>query len=94
VITLLNNNSNKNKIVGLKFACHIVICGWEKIRHKKSIKFDLSKPDGVSRKLLNSSRLKSFGFKTKINLREGLIKSYQEFQNTRWIYSINYYFYW
>jgi GDP-L-fucose synthase len=48
-----------------------------------SIKFDLSKPDGVSRKLLNSSRLKSFGFKTKINLREGLIKSYQEFQNTR-----------
>ena len=39
LITSLNNNSNKKKIVGLKFACHIVICGCDKIRHKKRIKF-------------------------------------------------------
>ena len=42
LITLLNNNSNKNKIVGLKFACQIVNWGCERIRHKKSIKFDVS----------------------------------------------------
>jgi len=41
LITSLNNNSNKNRIVGLKFACHKVNCGCEKIKHKKSVKFDM-----------------------------------------------------
>jgi len=30
------------KIVGLKLACHKVTCGFDIIKHKKSIKFDLS----------------------------------------------------
>ena len=36
----LNNNNIKKKIVGLKFACHKVTCGFEKIKHKKITKLE------------------------------------------------------
>jgi GDP-L-fucose synthase len=38
------------------------------------IKYDLSKPDGRSRKLLDVSRMKSLGWKPKISLEDGLKK--------------------
>lgn len=40
---------------------------------------DLSKPDGTPRKLMDVSKLHSFGWKHKINLREGLTKVYADF---------------
>jgi len=42
---------------------------------------DLSKPIGMKKKLLDISRVKAFGWKAKINLKEGLAKTYQYFLN-------------
>jgi GDP-L-fucose synthase len=41
--------------------------------------FDFSKPDGTPRKLLDISRLKALGWKPQTSLREGLMKTYQDF---------------
>jgi GDP-L-fucose synthase len=43
------------------------------------IHFDPSKPDGVSRKILDSKRINNLGFKPRINLRDGLYKTYQDY---------------
>ena len=46
---------------------------------KGEIYFDRTKPDGTSRKFLDSGRIKSLGFKSKTSLEEGLIKTYQDY---------------
>lgn len=46
---------------------------------KGSIKFDVTKPDGAPRKLMNVERLKSLGWQYSISLEEGLRTSYQWF---------------
>ena len=43
------------------------------------IKTDPSKPDGAPRKLMDSSRLNTLGWKPKIHLSEGLAFAYQDF---------------
>jgi len=43
------------------------------------IVFDTSKPDGTPRKLLDSTRLFSFGWRPKIELREGIRLAYDNF---------------
>jgi GDP-L-fucose synthase len=43
------------------------------------IKFDTSKPDGTPRKLMDSGRLNSLGWKPHVNLQNGLIKAYADF---------------
>ena len=43
------------------------------------IVFDESKPDGTPRKLLDSSRLFSFGWRPRIQLREGIRLSHNDF---------------
>jgi GDP-L-fucose synthase len=44
-----------------------------------ALAFDSSKPDGTPRKLLDSSRLRSLGWRPKTSLYEGLMLAYQEF---------------
>ena len=51
----------------------------EVIDFKGRINFDPNKPDGSSRKFLNSQRINKFGFKPKTDLKEGLIKTYQDY---------------
>jgi GDP-L-fucose synthase len=51
----------------------------EVINFKGKIQFDTSKPDGSLRKFLNSERINKLGFKPKIDLKEGLIKTYQDY---------------
>ena len=51
----------------------------EVIDFKGTINFDSSKPDGSTRKLLNSERMNKLGFKPKTVLKEGLIKTYQDY---------------
>ena len=46
---------------------------------KGEINFDSTKPDGSPRKFLDCSRLRKLGFKPKINLQEGLKKTYKNF---------------
>ena len=51
----------------------------EIIDFKGTINFDLNKSDGSHRKLLNSERINKLGFNPKTGLKEGLIKTYQDF---------------
>ena len=49
------------------------------VGYKGKIKYDASKPDGTPRKLLDVTRLNSFGWKYKTELEEGIKKSYKWF---------------
>jgi len=49
------------------------------IGYKGVVTFDANKPDGAPRKLLNSSILKSLGWKPKVKLSEGLDLAYKDF---------------
>ncbi len=51
----------------------------ETVNYKGSITFDASKPDGVSRKLLDNSLLSNLEWKPKTSLMEGLNKSYADY---------------
>ena len=42
-----------------------------------TISFDPSKPDGAPRKLIDVSRLSNMGWKHKVNLKDGLDKTYK-----------------
>jgi len=46
------------------------------------INFDTTKPDGPPRKLMNSARINSLGWKAKVTLEEGLPLAYNDFLNT------------
>ena len=49
------------------------------ISFKGEIDFDPEKPDGIFKKYLDSKRINNLGFKPKMSLEEGLIKTYQDF---------------
>ena len=46
------------------------------VGYSGKIIYDLSKPDGTPRKLLDVTRLRSLGWKAKISLREGTTATY------------------
>lgn len=45
---------------------------------------DITKPDGTPRKLMDVSKLSSFGWKAKTTLEEGIQKVYNEIKDTNW----------
>ena len=51
----------------------------EVVGFKGEIDFDNTKPDGISRKLLNSKKIYDLGFKPKTSIKNGLIKTYEAF---------------
>ena len=52
------------------------------VGYQGRIIFDASKPDGSPRKLISSDKLNSLGWRPKINIHEGLKKTYQDFVST------------
>jgi GDP-L-fucose synthase len=44
-----------------------------------SIDFDISKPDGSPRKLMDSARINALGWSTRVQLTDGLSQAYQDF---------------
>ena len=50
------------------------------------LNFDLTKPDGTPRKLLNTDRIHELGWKPKIKLREGIKKTIDDFINNEKTY--------
>lgn len=48
------------------------------VGYKGRIVFDSSKPDGTPRKLMDVSKLSSFGWKASISLKEGIARVYKE----------------
>lgn len=53
----------------------------ETVGFQGQILWDASKPDGAPRKLMDVSKLKSFGWLPSVDLRSGLATAYQEFQS-------------
>lgn len=51
----------------------------EALGYPGQIKFDTSKPDGTPRKLMDSERLNSLGWKPQVDLKNGLKKAYADF---------------
>jgi len=51
----------------------------EAVGYSGEIKFDTNKPDGTPRKLMDSARLNSLGWKPKVDLKDGLKKAYADF---------------
>ena len=47
------------------------------VGYKGSLKFDSSKPKGPPRKLVDSSKLKNMGWAYKVDLKQGLEKTYE-----------------
>lgn len=50
------------------------------VGYEGKIEFDASKPDGTPRKLMDSSKLRSLGWSPKIQLLEGMIETYAQFE--------------
>jgi GDP-L-fucose synthase len=49
------------------------------IGYSGQIKFDISKPDGTQRKLMDSQKLNALGWKPQVDLKNGLQKAYADF---------------
>lgn len=55
----------------------------EVVGYKGELKFDISKPDGMFRKVLDVSQLDKLGWKYKIELKEGIELTYNWFLNSK-----------
>jgi len=49
------------------------------IRFKGKIEWNTSKPDGIPRKLMDSSRMNALGWTSKVSLKDGIARAYQNF---------------
>jgi GDP-L-fucose synthase len=49
------------------------------VDYRGELRFDTSKPDGTPRKLMDSTKIRSLGWKPSITLEEGITKSYDWF---------------
>ena len=52
------------------------------VGYEGELEFDLSKPDGTPRKLMDVSKLHSLGWKHKIDLREGITSVYEDVKSS------------
>ena len=55
----------------------------EVIDYKGMIKFDTDKPDGTPQKLLNSNKIKSLGWSANMSLKNGLLKTYEDYLSSK-----------
>ncbi len=67
-------NIGTGKDISIKELAEIV---QEITGHEGQIVWDTSKPDGTPRKLLNVSKINNLGWKAKIDLRDGISKTYK-----------------
>ena len=51
--------------------------------YRGNLKFDTSMPDGTPRKILDGSLLKEFGWKSKVELRDGIQELYHWYEKNR-----------
>ena len=51
------------------------------VGYSGNIKFDSSKPDGAPRKWMDSSVIQALGWQPRVDLRQGLVATYQDFLN-------------
>ena len=53
------------------------------IDYNGKIKFDTEMPDGTPQKILNSNKIKSVGWNAKVSLKNGLLKAYDDYLNSK-----------
>lgn len=83
----LMNQSDRFTIINIGSGHEITIAALAKliceiIEYRGVIKFDLSKPDGTMRKLLDCKKIQAVGWRPKIDLKTGIINTYQHFLET------------
>tara|TARA_B100000212_G_scaffold206430_1_gene155741 strand:- start:546 stop:1562 length:1017 start_codon:yes stop_codon:yes gene_type:complete len=83
--TLIDSNGNKLNFLNVGTQEEISIKGLaeliaQKVGYEGDIRWDLTKPDGTPRKLLNSERLQKMGWEPKIKLKDGISKTIEEFK--------------
>jgi len=81
----LMQNYEKNDAVNIGSSEEVTIAELSQLIKKITgysgeLQHDSSKPDGVMRKLLDSSRINNLGWKPKISLEEGIRKTYENFK--------------
>ncbi len=81
----LMNNYNEREFVNVGTGEEISVLDLAKkikkiVGFTGSINLNASKPDGTPRKLMDSSRLTKIGWKSKINLEKGIVKTYELFK--------------
>jgi GDP-L-fucose synthase len=59
--------------------CELAETVCDVIGYKGNLEFDASKPDGITRKLLDSSRAIALGWKAETNLRDGIKNAYVDY---------------
>tara|TARA_B100000242_G_C43055480_1_gene494021 strand:- start:32559 stop:33479 length:921 start_codon:yes stop_codon:yes gene_type:complete len=84
IVSIMENSENESVInlgsgeeVSIKELVNI-LCAI--INYNGNIHYDASKPEGVKRKLLDSSKIKKIGWSPKISLEEGLTKMYEDYK--------------
>lgn len=85
-LVYLMENYNEKQFVNVGFGSDVTIKELAETVAKVvgfdgAMKYDSSKPNGTPRKLMDSSRLFSTGWKPKTNLEEGIRLAYQDFLN-------------
>ena len=56
---------------------------------KGDIKWDFSKPDGMKRKLLDSSKILKLGWRPQVSLKDGILKTYLDYKKNYEYYKKN-----
>ena len=64
--------------VSIKELAELIVA---EVGYEGQLVFDTTKPDGTPRKLMDTSKINNLGWKVKIRLKEGIIKTVNEFQN-------------
>ena len=72
--TLINIGSGTDH--SIKYYTNFIL---KKLKLEIPIKFDITKPDGVKRKLLDTTLAKKYGWKPKTSLSDGFDRTYAEF---------------
>ena len=70
-------NVGSGKDISIKELAEIIK---EVVGYVGKINFDLTKPDGTPRKLLDCKKINKIGFFSETSLKEGLIKTYKEYK--------------
>jgi len=84
-ILFLMDNYNEPEFINIGWGIDISIRDLaeliaQKVGYKGSIKWDATKPDGMPRKCMDVSRLKSLGYIPQISLEEGIKKTIEEYR--------------
>jgi GDP-L-fucose synthase len=57
----------------------------EVVGYRGTLRYDLSKPDGMPRKVLDGSKIRAAGWKPSISLQQGLERTYEWFLKSSWV---------